>query len=76
MDDWYFTCDFNFNYIKIEINEDLQLEAALSSDEDIEVSIFKAEGEKCNRCWKYTNSYTYYKNKIICQRCNEVLNKL
>ena len=60
--------------IKIELNEDLQLEENLSSDEGIEVSIVKAEGEKCNRCWKYTNSYTHYKNKIICKRCNEVLN--
>ena len=76
MDDWYFTCDFNLNYIKIEINEDLQLEENLSSGEGIEVSIVKAEGEKCNRCWKYTNSYNHYKNKIICERCNEVLNKL
>ena len=60
--------------IKIELNEDLQLEENLSSDEGIEVSIVKAEGEKCNRCWKYTNSYNHYKNKIICKRCNEVLN--
>ena len=60
--------------IKIELNEDLQLEENLSSGEGIEVSIVKAEGEKCNRCWKYTNSYTHYKNKIICKRCDEVLN--
>ena len=35
---------------------------------------FKAEGEKCNSCRKYTNSYNHYKYKIICNWCNEVLN--
>ena len=61
--------------IKIELNEDLQIKNNASSEESLEVSIIKAEGKKCNRCWKYTNSYTHFKNKIICQRCNEVLNK-
>ena len=61
--------------IKIKLNKEFELEHTTSPEEGIDVSIVKAKGKKCNRCWKYTNSYTHYKNKIICKRCNEVLNK-
>ena len=62
--------------IKLILDEDPTSNGSLSNEDSVEVEIIKAEGEKCERCWKYTNSYTNFKDNIICQRCNEVLENL
>ena len=62
--------------IKLILDEGATSNGSLSIEDSVEVEIIKAEGEKCERCWKYTNSYTNFKDNIICQRCNEVLENL
>ena len=62
--------------IKLILDDDPTSNGSLSNEDSVEVEIIKAEGEKCERCWKYTNSYTNFKDNIICQRCNEVLKNL
>ena len=62
--------------INLKLPEIYVIHGSLSNEDSVEVEIIKAEGEKCERCWKYTNSYTNFKDNIICQRCKEVLENL
>ena len=72
----------NFNEVcitsslRLNLLKDSESNSYTVFEDGIEVNVKKAEGEKCNRCWKYTNSYTNFKNNIICHRCDEVLKKL
>ena len=36
-------------------------------------SLEKAEGEKCNRCWKYSLSCENFAGKKVCPRCSSIL---
>jgi isoleucyl-tRNA synthetase len=37
------------------------------------VAVFKAEGEKCERCWKYDVAISKDSDKRVCPRCASVL---
>ena len=56
---------------ELELKEDSSIEK-----EELSVNISRAEGEKCERCWKYTKDVGIDKeNPTICKRCSEVLKK-
>ena len=56
---------------ELELKEDSSKEK-----EELSVNISRAEGEKCERCWKYTKDVGIdEKNPTICKRCSEVLKK-
>ena len=56
---------------ELELKEDNSKEK-----EEFSVNISRAEGEKCERCWKYTKDVGIDKeNPTICKRCSEVLRK-
>ena len=56
---------------ELELNEDSSKEK-----EEIIITISRAEGEKCERCWKYTKDVGIDKeNPTVCKRCSEVLKK-
>ena len=56
---------------ELELKEDSSIEK-----EELSVNISRAEGEKCERCWKYTKDVGIDKeNPTICKRCSEVLRK-
>ncbi len=44
-----------------------------SIENDIEIKVVKADGEKCNRCWHYDITVKENEEKI-CNRCRQVLN--
>ena len=39
------------------------------------VIIKKANGQKCQRCWKISQEVLSSNNKDLCKRCNEIINK-
>ena len=39
---------------------------------DVAVTVEKTDGQKCERCWKYTD---ILQDKQICQRCDEAIKK-
>jgi len=41
--------------------------------EGIGVKVYKAEGEKCARCWKMLKDYVKNDSDILCKRCIEVV---
>ena len=45
---------------------------ALEEIDDVAVTVEKTDGQKCERCWKYTD---ILKDKQICQRCDEAIKK-
>jgi isoleucyl-tRNA synthetase len=55
---------------KKESSGDFSLENLI---EDIGITISKAEGAKCQRCWKYFTSKKASQNPEICNRCAEAL---
>ena len=56
---------------ELELKEDSSI-----GKEELRVNISRAEGEKCERCWKYTKDIGIDKeNPTICKRCSEVLKK-
>ncbi len=59
------------------ITSGLEVEENSRADEiKLGVKIEQAEGEKCERCWKYSTTVGEDKeNPSICHRCSEVLNK-
>ena len=61
--------------LKILLCENKKTANTSNFEDYIDVEITKAEGEKCNRCWKYTTSPIVFGNKFICYRCEEVLKK-
>jgi len=40
--------------------------------DDFQIEVAKADGDKCQRCWKYEDSLT----ENLCSRCQEVVSKL
>jgi isoleucyl-tRNA synthetase len=48
------------------------LEIKETSDKEIKAKAEHADGEKCERCWKYETDLT---EDHICHRCAEVLGK-
>ena len=46
---------------------------ALEEIDDVAVTVEKTEGQKCERCWKYTD---ILQDKQICQRCDEAIKKI
>ena len=45
---------------------------ALEEIDDVAVTVEKTNGQKCERCWKYTD---ILQDKQICQRCDEAIKK-
>ena len=45
---------------------------ALEEIDDVAVAVEKNDGQKCERCWKYTD---ILQDKQICQRCDEAIKK-
>ena len=45
---------------------------ALEEIDDVAVTVEKTDGQKCERCWKYTD---ILQDKQICQRCDEAIKK-
>ena len=45
---------------------------ALEEIDDVAVTVEKTAGQKCERCWKYTD---ILQDKQICQRCDEAIKK-
>ena len=43
---------------------------ALEEIDDVAVAVEKTDGQKCERCWKYTD---ILQDKQICQRCDEAI---
>ena len=44
------------------------------SDEICDISVKKAEGHKCDRCWNYSKDCIEVEGQHLCKRCFEVLN--
>jgi isoleucyl-tRNA synthetase len=63
---------FIVSHVELILNEtmtDLSLE---ESADNISVSVSRAEGGKCERCWKYFTE-TQGSNQSVCGRCGEAL---
>ncbi len=51
-----------------------QVEVVESSDSDLEVEIVAADGEKCERCWIYSESVGHnHEHPTLCERCSSVI---
>lgn len=46
--------------------------------DEIDVTVTKADGKKCERCWQYTENLTSFDNKFpnVCKRCEDTLSSL
>ncbi|MDW7997928.1 MAG: isoleucine--tRNA ligase [Thermodesulfovibrio sp.] len=44
-----------------------------SKDKELIISVFKAEGDKCQRCWNYSPTVGKLEISDVCQRCYYVL---
>ena len=42
-------------------------------EDDIKVDVYKAEGEKCERCWKYRELNTDNAHPSLCRDCLEAI---
>ena len=62
------TSDLETNFL-----EELKVDKNLSQDSLALVEIIKAKGEKCNRCWKYSQNCSEFYGKLLCPRCAHVL---
>ena len=65
------------------LSESLLSESLLveSGDDDLTIRIFRADGEKCERCWHYETHVSDHMlngdvSGRICGRCNAILNSL
>ena len=69
--------DFRENCITSDLEtnfrEELKVNEVLSQDSLALVEIIKAKGEKCNRCWKYSQNCSETYGKLLCPRCTHVL---
>ena len=66
-----FAQDLRFLFIvsDVELREDSNLDS-----EAVEVAVSKAPGEKCDRCWTYSQSVrTVGETDTVCERCHAVL---
>ena len=59
---------------KVEIAESTDENFTKAEEvEGLEIKITRAEGEKCERCWKYDNLGVDAEHPTLCPRCTEVL---
>ena len=57
-----------------EINLCKELQKGNHSQEfAVNIEVRQAEGEKCNRCWKYSRNYENFAGKKVCPRCSSIL---
>ena len=56
------------------IEEDLQDENVFRGKNNLKISVKKAKGKKCDRCWVYDQSVG--ENKDVCDKCYKVLKSL
>ena len=68
----------DFSDICITSDIVLKLEPTLvdKEGEDVRVEFAKAEGIKCNRCWKILPDARSHSHEMVCQRCDDVLEGL
>ena len=53
---------------ELELKEDSSIKK-----EELSINISRAEGEKCERCWKYDNLGSDLEHPTLCPRCAAVL---
>ena len=58
--------------MELVLNETMADVSLEESADNISVSVLRAEGEKCERCWKYF-TVTQGSNQSVCGRCGEAL---
>jgi len=69
-----FSKDLRFLFIVSDV--ELTLSSELSGEE-IEVSVSKAPGDKCERCWTYSPSVgSHSEMPTLCSRCFEILKEI
>ena len=59
--------------LETNLREDLKVDEVLSQDSLALVEIIKAKGDKCNRCWKYSQNCSETYGKLLCPRCTHVI---
>ena len=65
-------CDIEFIVSDLELTQSSEL-----SGEEIEVSVSKAPGAKCERCWTYSPSVgSHSELPTLCSRCFEILKEI
>jgi isoleucyl-tRNA synthetase len=52
------------------------LESIYDEKMDISIYVSRAKGEKCIRCWMYSENIKRDELGILCERCYDVINKL
>lgn len=70
--------DLNYIFISSQVNISLSQDGEYKSNiKGISITIQKADGDKCERCWVYTDNIIKLENSsMLCSRCNNVLQKL
>jgi isoleucyl-tRNA synthetase len=63
---------FIVSYVELILNETMEDLSPEESADNISVSVTRAEGGKCERCWKYF-TVTEDSNQSVCGRCGEAL---
>lgn len=63
---------FIVSCVELALNETMADVSVEESAVNISVSVLRAEGEKCERCWKYF-TVTQGSNQSVCGRCGEAL---
>ncbi len=68
------------DFSEICITSDLEINLCNELQKDnhsqeyaVNIEVRQAEGEKCNRCWKYSRSCENFAGKKICPRCSSIL---
>ena len=63
---------FIVSQVELNLNETMADLSPEESAENVSVSVTRAEGGKCERCWKYF-TVTQGSNQSVCGRCGEAL---
>jgi len=63
---------FIVSHVELTLNETMADVSLEESADNISVSVLRADGEKCERCWKYF-TVTQGSNQSVCGRCGEAL---
>ena len=72
----------NFEFLKSMQNElpavfiVSQVELAGNGQDGLDISVNPANGQKCDRCWTYSENCADDEGSAICPRCREILNSL
>ena len=53
-----------------------QTELIESGQDGLDISVSPADGEKCERCWTYSENCGHEEDSAICPRCKEILKSL